>query len=73
MSETTLTKPRRKTADYEALTAQMLVEIARLERQMDADHAVSERLKAETEVIKAHTTATIAQLQEQMRRLAKAA
>jgi hypothetical protein len=72
MSETILTKPKRKTAaDYKALAAQMLAEINRLEEQMDRDHAEGERLKVETQVIKAHTATTLSQLQEQINRLSK--
>ncbi len=73
MSETILTKPKRKTADYEALAAQMLAEINRLEAQMDRDHAEGERLKIETQVIKARTAATLSQLQEQITRLSRSA
>jgi hypothetical protein len=72
MSETALTKPKRKTsADYEAIAKQMLAEINRLEEQMDKDHAESERLKAETQVIKARTATTLSQLQEQINRLSR--
>ncbi len=60
MSETALTKSKRKTAaDYEIIASQMLAEIDRLEEQMNRDRAESERLKAETQIIKAHTDATL--------------
>jgi hypothetical protein len=73
MGETTLTKSRRKTAaDYEAVAAQLLAEIDRLEEQMDKDHAEGERLKAETLAIKASTTARLSRLQEQIHRLSRA-
>ena len=74
MSETTLSKSKRKTAaDYEAIAAQLLAEISRLEEQMDKDRAESDRLKAETQVIKGHTAATLSRLREQMDRLSKEA
>lgn len=70
MSETTLTKSKRKTAsDYEAIAAQLVVEMNRLKMQMDKDRSESQRLKtetqvikAETEIIKARTASTISQL-----------
>lgn len=80
MSETALTKPKRKTsADYEALAAQLLADMERLEAQMDKTYMESERLKAETqiikaetEIIKARTTSTLSQLALQMNRLTEA-
>jgi hypothetical protein len=80
MSETALTKPKRKTtAEYEAIAAQLLAEMNRLEEQMDKDHAESERLKsetqvikAETEIIKARTATTLSQLMQQVNSLTRA-
>ena len=70
MSEAVLTKSRRKAAThYESVAAQLLDQISHLEQQMDADRAESERLKAETQIIKAHTAATLSQLREQINRL----
>ena len=58
MSETLLTKSKRKTAaDYELVAVQLLDEISRLEEQMDRDRAESERLRVETQIIKAHSAA----------------
>ena len=73
MNDTALPKSKRKTAaDYQAVAAQLLTEINRLEEQMDRDHAESERLKVETQVIMARTETTLSRLQEQIDRLSKA-
>ena len=73
MSVTVLTKPKRKSkAEYEAIATQLLVEINRLEELMDRDEAESERLKAETQVIKARSAVNLQLLREQMNQLTKA-
>ncbi len=70
MSDTILPKTGRKSAaNYEARAVEMLAEINHLEEQMDKDYAESERLKIETQIIKAHTQTTLTQLQEQINRL----
>ena len=72
MSDMTLNKEKPKTtADYKALAAQMFAEVDRLEDKMDKSHAEGERLKTETQAIKAHTASTLAQLREQMKRLSE--
>jgi hypothetical protein len=48
MSETTLTKTKRKTiADYEAIADQLLADMRHLETLMQADRIEIDRLKAE--------------------------
>ena len=65
MSETTLTKPKRKTAaDYEAIAVQLLAEMERINEQMDRD-------RAESELLKARTSETLSRLQEQINRLSR--
>ena len=74
MTETAVSKPKRMTtADYKAIAAQLLDDIGRLEKEMDEDRSEGERLKAETQAIKAHAAETITQVQEQIDRLSKAA
>lgn len=72
MSDAVITKEKRKTAaDYKALAAQILEDITRLEEQMDRYSAEGERIKIETQAIKAHTAVTRVQLREQMKRLSE--
>jgi hypothetical protein len=73
MSDTVLTPPKRKTtADYQAAVARPLAAMNRLEEQIEEHHAESERLKAETGVIKARTAVTLSRLQDQMTSLSRA-
>ena len=55
--------PNATDAEYEALFEQMLAEMRRLNARMDGDRADIERLKAETQVIKASIDARLAQIQ----------
>ena len=73
MDQSIQASPKRKTtADYKAALAQLLAEMNLLDEQMDRDCAEIERLKAETQVIKARTSATLARLQEHVNSLSKA-
>ncbi len=60
------------TADYKAAFTQLLVEMDRVDERMDKDRAEIERLKIETQVIKARTSANLARLQEQINHLSRA-
>lgn len=65
-----LTQPSPQTdADYEATVQELLAEMSRMEEQMDSDRTESERLKFETQVIKATTEAKLIRLEEQVNRL----
>jgi len=73
MAGTLTTKPKRKTAaDYEATATQLLAEMDRLEEQMSDRHAEGERLKAETQIIKARTEVKLSRIQEQINSLSRA-
>ena len=53
MSETTLSKTKRKTAaDYEALADQLLADMRHLETLMHSDRMDIDRLKAETYLLR---------------------
>jgi hypothetical protein len=53
MSETTLTKTKRKTAaDYEAMADQLLADMRNLETLMQSDRIEIDRLKAETHLLR---------------------
>ena len=68
-----LTKPTPQTdADYEAIAQELLAEMNRLEEQMDSDRTESERLRFETQIIKATIEAKLARLDEQVNNLLKA-
>jgi hypothetical protein len=72
MSDNAITKPKRmNNSAYESIAKQLLKDIELLEQQMDRDFAEAERLKSETQVIKAHTTSTIKLLSEQINSLAR--
>ena len=51
-------------AEYEAACRQLLNEMSRFDEQMDQDRAESQRIKVETEVIKARTEGKLARLEE---------
>ena len=55
MSETTLLRSRRKTADDKTVIAEMFTEISRLNQQMLQDQTDIDRLKTETEALRAET------------------
>ena len=56
MSETTLTKTKRKTAaDYRTAITEMFAEISNLNEQMRQDQAEIDRLKIETDALKPET------------------
>lgn len=72
MDETVPTQPKpRTTAHYKAEFARLLAEMDRLNEQMDIDRADSERLKIETEIIKAGTSEKLLRLQEQVNSLSR--
>ena len=74
MDETILTPAKRKTtADYKAAFAHLLAEMDRMDERMDKDRAAIERLKIETQVIKARTSANLARLREQINSLSRTA
>ncbi len=74
MDETVPTHPKPKTtADYKAEFTRLLAAMDRLNEQMDIDRADSERLKAETEIIKARTSEKLICLQEQVNSLSRTA
>lgn len=69
MSDVTLTKSKRKTAEiYSAMANQLIADIELLEVKIEADAQESERIKAETQVIKAHTELTLSRLEAQLAR-----
>ena len=56
MSETTITKPKRKTVtDDKTIIAQMFADISRMNQQMAQDQTDIDRLKTETDLLKAET------------------
>jgi hypothetical protein len=60
-----LTQPIPQTdAEYEAAFGQLLTEMSRLDEQIDRDRAESQRIKMETEIIKARTEGKLARLEE---------
>ena len=72
MDETTLTRQKLKTtADYKAAFAHLLAEMDCIDERMDKDRAEIERLKIETEIIKARTSANLSRLQEQVNNLSR--
>ncbi|HZP83730.1 MAG TPA: hypothetical protein VFB21_18965 [Chthonomonadaceae bacterium] len=63
MSETTLTKTKRKTAaDYEAIADQLLADMRRLDELMQKDRAEIEYLKAETARLEAENRVVLSRL-----------
>jgi hypothetical protein len=53
MSDTTVTKTKRKTAaDYEAIADQLLADMRHLETLMQSDRVEIDRLKAETHLLR---------------------
>jgi hypothetical protein len=81
MSDSILTKPKRKTAaEYEAEADQLLAEMRWLEEKMDRDRVEIDRLrnetrqlKVESDVIAANTAATLTRINRIVDRLAGAA
>lgn len=74
MSETALTPSKQKsTASYQVAAAALLDQMAHVEERMDLHQTEGERLKIETQVIKARTEDTLAQLEDQLSRLSTAA
>ena len=72
MDESTLTRPKGKTtAGYKTAVAHMLTEMDLLDGRIDKNRAEIERLKIETQVIKARTSANLTRLQEQIRSLSR--
>ncbi len=63
MSETVLTKPKRKTAaDYEAIADQLLADMKRLDELMLKDRTEIDYLKAETARLEAENRAVLSRL-----------
>ena len=63
MSETTLTKAKRKTvADYEAMADQLLADMRQLDELMQKDRAEIEYLKAETARLEAENRIVLSRL-----------
>ncbi len=67
---TSISVPK-KTADYKAAIDLMLQEMDRIEARMQRDRTDIERLKAETEIIKAHANAVLDSLEKQLISLQK--
>ena len=72
MDETVPSQPK-TAADYKAAFSYLLAEMDRVDERMDKDRAEIERLKIETQVIKARTSANLSRLQEQIDSLSRAA
>lgn len=71
--ETIVTTQKRKAAAGNAVSAtRMVSEKSRIGEQMDRDHAESERLKTETQVINDRTAVTLSRLEGQIKQLSKA-
>ena len=63
MSETSLTKPKRKTsADYKAIADELLLDMRRLDELMQKDRAEIETLKAETARLEAENRVVLSRL-----------
>ena len=67
MDEIGLTQPNPKTtAGYKAILTHLLAEMDRIDERMDVNRDEIERLKIETQIIKARTRASLSRLQEQI-------
>lgn len=65
--ETILIQPELKTtADYKAAFARLLDEVTQAEKKMKKDRAVIERLKAETQILRAESDLVKARTQERL-------
>ena len=67
MSDTTVTKINRKsTAEYKVIFEQLMSEVTQIEEKMIVDRTIIERLKTETQILKAESDLIKAQTQERL-------